>query len=83
MQEERARPAVMPDVRNADVADRLGFGGNLVPDAECGEEALAGEGDGSGATVEARLGEGGEWDAVDEGRSKDPLRRLPGREGCR
>ena len=66
MKEERAGAAVVTGVGNPDVANRLGVGRHLVPDTERREKALAGEGDRGGAAIEARLGQGGEWYAVDE-----------------
>ena len=58
MQEQRARPAVVAGVGDADVEDRLGLVGQIGPDAERREQALAGIGDGGGAAVEAGVGEG-------------------------
>jgi len=78
MEEERARAPVVAGIGDPDIADRLGFGGNLVPDAERGEQALAGIGDSGGAPVEARLGQGSERNAVDEGGQKT---RFAGRQG--
>ena len=68
MEEERARPAVVAGVGNADVADRLGLAGDIVPDAERREQALAGVGDRRRAAVEAGLGQGRERHPVDQGR---------------
>jgi hypothetical protein len=66
MEEEGAGTPVVAGIGDPDVANRFGFGGKLIPEAERGEQALAGKGNGGGATVEARLGQGGERDAVDE-----------------
>ena len=67
MQEQRARPAVVAGVGDADVENRLGLVGQFGPDAKGCEQALAGIGDGGGAAVEACVGEGLERHPVDQG----------------
>ena len=78
MKKERTRAAVVACVGNTDVADRLGLCRHLVPDSQRLEQALAGVGDGGGAAVEARLGQGGQWHAVDQRGRKA---RFAGSEG--
>ena len=67
MQEEAARLAVVAGIGDADIADRLGIARNLVPDADGGEQALAGIGNRRGAAIEARLRQRGERHAIDQG----------------
>ena len=66
MQEQRARPAVVAGVGDADVENRLGLVRQVGPHAQRREQALAGIGDGGGAAVEAGIGEGFQRHPVDQ-----------------
>jgi hypothetical protein len=68
MEEHRAWPAVMAGVGDADVENGLSLVGQLRPDAQRREQALAGVGDGGGPSVKARIRERRQGDAVDQDR---------------
>jgi hypothetical protein len=53
VEEHRAWPAVVAGVGNADVENGLGLVGQLRPDTQRREQALAGVGDGGGPPVES------------------------------
>jgi hypothetical protein len=56
----------MPGVGDADVEDRFGVPGEVGPDAQRREQALAGVGDGGGAAVVRGLDQGVEHYPVDQ-----------------
>ena len=67
MQEQRAWPAIVAGIGDPDVEDGFGLVRHLRPYAERVEQALAGIGDGGGASVEAGVREVRQWYAVDQG----------------
>jgi hypothetical protein len=78
MQEQRAGAPVVARVGDPDVEDRLGVGGDIVPDAQRREQALTRIGDRGGATVEALVGHDVERRPVDQ---CGPEARRASREG--
>ena len=68
VEEHRARPAIVAGVGDADVENGLGLVGQLGPDAQRREQALAGVGDGGGPSVEARVRERLQGHTVDQDR---------------
>ncbi len=66
MQEQRARPTVMAGIGDADIEDGFGLVGQVGPHAKGREQALAGIGDGGGATIEPGVGERAERYPVDQ-----------------
>ena len=66
MQEQRAGTPVVARVGDPDIEDRLGVRGDVVPDAQRREKALAGIGDRGGAAVEALVGHEVERRPVDQ-----------------
>ena len=72
MDEEGARfPELPAAVGNADVADRLGRGGQIVPGADAREHLLRAIGDGRGTAVEPGFGHVGQLFRLDQ-QSLDP-----------
>ena len=82
MQEQRARPAVVAGIGDADVEDRLGLVRQVWPDAQRGEQALTGIGDGGGAPVEAGVGEGFQRYPVDQRRAEPGFARGEGQQAA-
>jgi hypothetical protein len=67
MQEQRTGTAVVACIGDANIEDWLGFGRDLLPCVQCGEQALAGIRHGRGAAIERGLAHGGERHAINQG----------------